>query len=116
MKGIPADVGDAIDKSLCAYDGYFPNIRCILRTCQNYGTAKYKQQILDANASKITDKTRRFMIKQWITKTVNKAGVIQSYIDWKFERCIYIELVDLLMQSMEVMAEHTFMASWNYCQ
>ena len=26
------------------------------------------------------------------------------------------ELVDLLMQSMEVMAKHSFMASWNYCQ
>ena len=81
MKGIPADVGDVIDKSLCAYDGFFPNIMCILHTCQNCGTAKYKQEILDANASKITDKTRRFMIKQWITKRVKKTGVTQSYID-----------------------------------
>ena len=81
MKGIPADLGDVIDKSLCAYDGFFPNIMCILCTCQYCGTAKYKQEILDANASKITDKTRRFMIKQWITKRVKKTGVTQSYID-----------------------------------
>ena len=54
------------------------------------------------------------MIKQWITKTAQKKGVTQSYLDWKFERCNYLELVDLLMEAMEVMAEHTFMASWNY--
>ena len=56
------------------------------------------------------------MIKQWITETVKKEGVSQSYLDWKFERCNYLELVTLLMKSMEGMAEHTFMASWNYCQ
>ena len=41
-----------------------------------------------ANATKIADKHKRFMIKQWVTKTVQKEGVTQSYLDWKFERYI----------------------------
>ena len=56
------------------------------------------------------------MVKLWITKTVKKEGVTQSFLDWKFERCNYEELVDLLMQHLYNMSEHTFMASWNYCQ
>ena len=35
MRGIPSDVGDAIDNSLCDYEGYFPDIMCVLHTCQN---------------------------------------------------------------------------------
>ena len=62
------------------------------------------------------DKHKRFMVKLWITKTVKKEGVTQSFLDWKFERCNYGELVDLLMQHLYNMSEHTFMASWNYCQ
>ena len=56
------------------------------------------------------------MVKLWITKTVKKEGGTQSFLDWKFERCNYEELVDLLMQHLYNMSEHTFMASWNYCQ
>ena len=116
MKGIPADIGDAIDNSLCDYSGYFPDITCVLHTCKKCGTDKYKEMIMAANATKIADKSKRFMIKQWITKTVQKECVTQSYLDWKLERYNYLELVDLLMEAMEYMAEHTFMASWNYCQ
>ena len=115
-KGIPADISDAIDKSLCDYTGNFPDITCVLCTCKKCGTDKYKEKILAANATKIADQSKRFMIKQWITKSVKKEGVTQSYLDWKFERCNYLELVDLLMEAMEVMAEHAFLASWNYCQ
>ena len=116
MKGIPADIGDAIDNSLCDYIGYFPDIMCVLHTCKKCGTDKYKEKIMAANATKIAEKSKRFMIKQWITKTLQKEGVTQSYLDWKFERCNYLELVDLLMEAMEVMDEHTFMASLDYCQ
>ena len=31
MSGIPSDVGEAIDKSLCEYSGYFPKIDCVTR-------------------------------------------------------------------------------------
>ena len=36
------------------------------------------------------------MVKLWITKTVKKEGVTQSFLDWKFERCNYEELVDFV--------------------
>ena len=116
MKGIPSEVGHAIDNSLCDYEGYFPNIMCVLHTCEKCGTDKYKNYLLDVNASKICDKSRRFLIKQWVTKTVKKEGTTQSFLTWKFEHCNYEELVDLLMTHMKTMAEHTFMASWNHVQ
>ena len=37
-------------------------------------------------------------------------------MDWKFERCNYEQLVDLLMKHLGSMAEHNFMVSWNYVQ
>ena len=49
-------------------------------------------------------------------KDRKKEGVSQSFLDWKFERCNYVELIDLLMEHRTMMSEHTFMASWNYCQ
>ena len=116
MKGIPNDVGGAIDNSLCDYDGYFPNITCVLCTCNKCGTDKYKEYLMVLNATKMSDKSRRFLIKQWVTKTVKKEGTTQSFLTWKFERCNYEQLVDLLMDHMNHMAEHTFMASWNYVQ
>ena len=51
-----------------------------------------------------------------MTKTERKEGVTQSYLHWKFERCNYIQLIDLLMEHMYNMSEHTFMALWNYVQ
>ena len=55
------------------------------------------------------------MVKLWITKTVKKEGVMQSFLHWKFEKCDFEELVDLLMKEIYFMEEHAFMASWNYC-
>ena len=107
MKGIPADVGDVIDYILFDYSGHFPDIMCVSLTCQKCGADIYKKNIMAANATKIAEKSKRFMIKQWITKTVKK-GVSQSYLDWKFKRCNYLELVELLMEAMEVMAEHIY--------
>ena len=49
-------------------------------------------------------------------KTVRKEGAVQSFMDWKLERCNYIQLVNLLMDHLGSMAEHNFMASWNYVQ
>ena len=113
LKGIPRDVGDCIDRSLCGYSNYFPKILCILSTCNECGTEFYKDSVVVQNAEKMKDKHKRFMVKLWITKTVKKEGVTQSFLDWKFERCNYEELVDLLMQHLYNMSDHTFMASWN---
>ena len=30
MQGVPRDVGDCVDASLCHYDGFFPQLTCIL--------------------------------------------------------------------------------------
>ena len=56
------------------------------------------------------------MIQLWITKTERKEGKVQSFLDWKFERSSYVDLIDLLMNKVKSMAEHSFMASWNYYQ
>ena len=109
MSGIPSDVGEAIDKSLCEYSGYFPKIDCVTRKCKKCGTQLFKEAILQKNGQRIKDKRKRFLVKLWVTKTERKQGVTQSYLHWKFERCNYIELIDLFM-------DHTFMASWNYVQ
>ena len=117
MKDIPSDVGDALDHSMCAYGGYFLKIDCILHICDKCGTSQNKDSILEKNASKVCDRSKCFLVKQWVTKTVCKEdGNAQSFLHWKFERCNYEELVNLLIKQMEVMTEHSFMASWNYVQ
>ena len=81
LKNIPIDAGDAIDCSMCAYTGYFPKLECILRICDKCGTSKYKESILNKNASKICDKSKHFLVKLWVTKTVhNKEGNAQSFL------------------------------------
>ena len=39
-----------------------------------------------------------------------------SFLHWKFERCDYLGLIDLLLNQASSMAEHSFMANWNYWQ
>ena len=116
MLGVPIDVGDAIDKSLCKYTGYFPKVDCILCTCNKCGTTHYQNSILRINWNKLKDERKRFLVKIWVTKTECKEGAVQSFLHWKFERCNYTGLIALLMEHMSKMAEHTFMASWNYVQ
>ena len=117
MKNIPSDVGDAIDHSMCTYNGYFPKVDCILHICDNCGMSKYKDSIIEKNAGIICDKSKCFLVKLWVTEMVQKQDCnTQSFLSWKFERCSYEQLVDLLIEHMELMAEHTFLASWNYVQ
>ena len=80
MRGIPSEAGDAIDNSLCEYEGYFPDITCVLCTCEKCGIDKYKNYLLDVNASKMCDSSRRFLIKQWEAKTGHKEGTSQSFL------------------------------------
>ena len=93
----------------------FPKVLCILHTCKNCGTA-CKNTLLQKNEEKLKDERKRFLVKLWVTKTERKEGVALSYLHWKFERCNYTELIDLLMEHLTMMSEHTFMASWNYVQ
>ena len=116
LSGIPSNVAEAIDRSLCEYSGYFPKVSCILCTCKICGTDVFKNAILCDNADKLKHERKRFLVKLWETKTEGKEGVAQSFLDWKFERCNYTGLIDLLMEHMSTMSEHTFMALWNYVQ
>ena len=72
MSGIPSDIGDCIDRSLCAYTGYFPNLPCILCICKECGTSKFKESILQKNEGKCSDKRKRFLVKIWETKAEKK--------------------------------------------
>ena len=86
MKNIPIEAGDAINRSMCAYTGYYPKIECISCICDKCGTRKYKESILKENASKICDKSKCFLVKLWGTKTVcNKEHNAQSFLHWKYE-------------------------------
>ena len=116
LHGVPQDIGDVLDRTMCAYTGYFPKLACILHTCDNCGEAKYRNKLLDVNRNKLSDKRKHFMVKLWITKTERKEGKVQGFLDWKFERCGYEDLINLLTNHVKSMAEHSFMASWNYWQ
>ena len=72
--------------------------------------------ILAANQDKIADKRKRFLVKSWIKKTERTNGKVNSFLHWKFDRCNYLRLIDLLLNKATSMAEHSFMASWNYWQ
>ena len=72
MSGIPSDKGDSIDRSLCTYTGYFPKLPCILCICKDCGTEKFKKSILQRNKSKCCDKRKKFLVKIWETKLLEK--------------------------------------------
>ena len=116
LHGVPHEIGDVIDRTMRAYMGYFPKLPCILCTCDICGEDKYKERLLDLNRDKLSDKRKQFMTKIWITKTERKEGKVQSFLDWKFERCSYLDLINLLTNHVKSMAGHSFMASWNYYQ
>ena len=55
MRGVPRDVGDCVDASLCPYDGFFPQLTCILCTCELCGINQLKEKIEQLNASRMAD-------------------------------------------------------------
>ena len=85
-------------------------------TCDDCGVDKFKAKIVAANRGKLSDARKRFLVKLWITKTERKEGKLQSFLDWKFERCSYLHLINLLTHHVKSIAEHCFMASWNCWQ
>ena len=44
LHGVPHEIGDVIDRTMCAYTRYFPNLPCILHTCDNRREDKYKER------------------------------------------------------------------------
>ena len=116
LNGTNKDLNEAVDSTLCKYTGRFPNIGCILRTCDECGTQKLKESLYTQNAAKLEDNRKRFLVKQWVNKTRERNGATQSYLQWDVERCSYSDLIDKYVDILDAMAEHVFMASWNYCQ
>ena len=55
LHGVPHEIGDVIDRTMCAYMGYFPKLPCILRTCDNCGEDKYQERLLDLNRDKLSE-------------------------------------------------------------
>ena len=45
LRGMPHEIGDVIDRTMCAYRGYFPKLPCILHTCDNCGEDKYQERL-----------------------------------------------------------------------
>ena len=94
----------------------FLRIDCILHICKDCRTDKLKTQLVNSNASKLQDNRKCFLVKQWVTKTRKFEGATQSYLHWNIDWLSYSGLIDLYISHLDYMAEHTFMASRNYCQ
>ena len=84
--------------------------------CKVYGVNQCKQEVKQLNAIRMTDKRKRFMVKVWVTKTKVTEGVKQSYLHWNHERLNYEGLLNIYCEQLQDIAEHIFMATWNYCQ
>ena len=65
---------------MCSYEGYFLNIDCVLHKCTNCSLDDLKQKLLDSNASKLTDQHKGFLVKEWVSKTKEYNGAMQSYL------------------------------------
>ena len=110
LQGMFKDLNVAVDSTLCKYEGIFPKIDCVLHMCCDCGTGKLCANIENANASKLQDTRKRFLVKQWENKSREYNGVSQSYLNWKVDRYSYKDLIDLYIAHLNVMSEHTFMA------
>ena len=56
------------------------------------------------------------MVKQWETKSEIKNGERISYLAWKHLRLSFDDILDLYVNQLSEMSEHSFFASWNYVQ
>ena len=72
--------------------------------------------MLEENDDKMSDNHKRFLVKEWITKTKENKESTQSYLHWKVHHSSYRDLIDMYIKQVDAMSEHTFLASWNYVQ
>ena len=49
LEGGSKDVQTSVDSTLCAYTGFFPNVNCVLRTCDKCGTDQLKNKLIEKN-------------------------------------------------------------------
>lgn len=116
LNGVPGTLEGCVNTALCPYLDFFPNFQCVNGACSECGIDSVKQNLLQLNASKLKEKRKRFMIKQWVTKTRQKDGKSQSYLHWTHDRFSYAELINRFVKDLSKMIRHTFFAAWNYSQ
>ena len=107
LEGGSKDIQVSVDSTLCPYSNFFPNVKCVLHICKHCGTDQLKRKPIEM---------KRFLVKWWVNKNKMKNRVAQSYLNWNVDRYSYLDLIDLYVQHLHSMAEHSFMATWNYCQ
>ena len=116
IDGIPATLAKCVDSSMCEYNTYFCKIDCALRKCADCGTEKLKDKLFDLNRAKLSDKRKRFMVKQWENKKdkIGKSDKYKTYMHWSHPKFTYKGLIEYYIQLIENMSRHSFLASWNY--
>ena len=61
LSGIPNNIDQCVDSSLCGYSSYFPKIDCALRKCQKCGVDKVEKRLTDMNMTVLGDKLEGFL-------------------------------------------------------
>ena len=72
-------------------------------------------KLFEANASKLDDQRKCFLVKEWITKTKETNGATQSYLHWKVHHCSYSDLINMYVKHVAHMNEHTFFCELELC-
>ena len=116
LSGVPSTMDACVNSALCPYLDFFPNFKCVNGSCTDCGVDSVKQKLLHLNSSKLDERRKRFMVKQWVTKTKQKEGKSQSYLHWDHARFTYAELIDKYVKDLSKMIRHCFFAAWNYSQ
>ena len=68
------------------------------------------------NSQKMKDCRKRFLVKQWGNKSQMKNGERQTFMHWKHLHLDYQGQLDVYINQLSGMAEHSFYATWNYIQ
>ena len=118
LQGIPRNIDDCIDSSMCPYEKYFPKLKCALRECSLCGTNNLKLRLTTLNSDKLNDNRKRFLVKQWENKKERIPGTdkVKTYMHWRHDRLSYKGLLDVYVNLLKDMASHSFFASWNFHQ
>ena len=87
--GIPEDLNKAIDISMCSYEGYFPNIDCVLHKCSDCSIDSLKQKLLDCNKLKLTNQCKCYLVKDGSHKQNKMIGQLNHSFSGK---CIIVHL------------------------
>ena len=68
------------------------------------------------NIDRMKDCRKQFLVKQWENKSKIKNDDHQTYMHWKYLHLDYHGLLDLYIDQLCSMSEHSFYATWNYIQ